>query len=515
MKFITLLLRKHENRDSLTQQKARIALFVCFTTLTVIIVMIIRNMIEGKTGAKFQYPLIVGGLSIAAVLFLLVRGLFSVSTHMIMLIMFSTVWALMFFDPTNNAIAILDSIGMIPVVMVATTLLIKQVRRSLVIYLVLNLIVLYIFTSYIEGKFSAAEFNGLEYLIDNTVSFIVITIASFFITSIHDKEINRNKKLQEAQKSKNEEIFRILDTCKAVSVKLTNAVETMSREIVVFTDSSHAQASSIEEITASLEEISSNIDSIMGSTITQSENLNRITEQIEGFYEINSETEKDVRVILDIKTTLNNHAKSTGAKLEEIVKAVNVMSDEFKEMVNVIKIIDDISEKINLLSLNASIEAARAGDAGRGFAVVADEVAKLADQTAENVKVITASIQKNIGGLHDSNTSLKSFVTELDTMISIISNMRIPVDSINTHTTTALKMNSEIKNNTESISLLAGVIKSSMEEQHTAAEEILKNMEEINLSTQKIAGETLKMKKTSDDVDSITMELDTLLKKQE
>ena len=80
--------------------------------------------------------------------------------------------------------------------------------------------------------------------------------------------------------------------------------------------------------------------------------------------------------------------------------------------------INEIADEIDLLSLNASIEAARAGDAGRGFAVVAQQISKLATETATTVRKIqetTSSVQVAFADLTKSSEKLLSFVNETAT----------------------------------------------------------------------------------------------------
>lgn len=89
---------------------------------------------------------------------------------------------------------------------------------------------------------------------------------------------------------------------------------------------------------------------------------------------------------------LSEIAKATAVATHDLIAKVDALSDETREIHSMIEIIDNIAEQTGLLSLNASIEAARVGTAGRGFAVVAEEIKKLSDQSVEAAKQIAVIV---------------------------------------------------------------------------------------------------------------------------
>lgn len=102
-----------------------------------------------------------------------------------------------------------------------------------------------------------------------------------------------------------------------------------------------------------------------------------------------------------------NLAKEAIQSAFEKVEQMNQMSENIK---SAISIVEDISDRVNLLSLNASIEAARAGSMGRGFAVVASEVSRLADETAKNIEEIKRVVKLSQVASKESLESMKEII---------------------------------------------------------------------------------------------------------
>ncbi len=197
-----------------------------------------------------------------------------------------------------------------------------------------------------------------------------------------------------------------------------------------FTDLSMEQASTSEEMSSTFEELSASVDTIYQSTIHQKDEGEKSKALVEdlniaqkGLIQESQRVEETIRKILD-------STGSTADSLQKMTDTMHVINAGGKEITTFIAMIDDISDRINLLSLNAAIEAARAGEYGRGFAVVADEIGKLAQATSDNSKEISKQISKIISDIESGTNIVTGTKESTDVIFRMVNAIGSGVNSV-------------------------------------------------------------------------------------
>lgn len=201
---------------------------------------------------------------------------------------------------------------------------------------------------------------------------------------------------------------------------------------------------SVKKVLEHLSETSTNLSALSKELTTSAHKLAQgSSEQAASIQETSSTLEESSSMIS--QTTQNTKeanilAKQTkeaagkgDSEMKTMLEAMKELKISSSEISKIIKVIDEIAFQTNILSLNAAVEAARAGDAGKGFAVVAEEVRNLAQRSAQAAKDTTVIIESNI------NLSEKclSITEQVDHSLSEINNESNKVSELLGEITTA------------------------------------------------------------------------------
>lgn len=269
-----------------------------------------------------------------------------------------------------------------------------------------------------------------------------------------------------------------------ISVQLTASSQDLSESTGSFSENAQGQAASSEEITASTEEIQANISIIAEGSSEQYDSVVSLIDRIEQLSAIIKSMDIKIGESSNLSESMYSEVRSREQSLKYMSESMVNINKSSMEMTNIINIINDISEKINLLSLNAAIEAARAGDAGRGFAVVADEISKLADQTAQSLKDIGSLIKTSESeikrGIENVNETLDTITNVINGVNSISDMMK----NIKAEMIKQKEINEDVITEVSTVGRRSEEIKLSIDEQKIAMREIMSSITNISDLTQ-------------------------------
>lgn len=246
--------------------------------------------------------------------------------------------------------------------------------------------------------------------------------------------------LNEISRLLRESIAQISSSAEQISV----GAEQVSNGAQVLAQGASEQAGSVEELAVSMNEISDSVSENANTAVNASHLAGNVGKQL-------LECNNDMTRLLD---------------------SVIAIKKNSEEITGIVKEIEDIAFQTNILALNASVEAARAGDAGRGFSVVAGEIRRLASKTSSASKLTAGLVEKNSDAVRDGMDIVHVTARSLEESVGRAQEMNQMVENISKLSVSQADAIAQIQKSVELISEIVQGNSATSEESAAASEEL-------------------------------------------
>ena len=292
--------------------------------------------------------------------------------------------------------------------------------------------------------------------------------------------------LKSGLEDRNEYLEGIMRSADGMSRDLVNISVEQGEIADQFAILASDQAALSEEMSATFEELTSAVESIDNSMARQSEEGDKTRALVHELRTAQGEVAKASLTVVGRIGKIVESTKSAGEDLTRMSDVMGVINDGGREINEIVSLINDITDKINLLSLNAAIEAARAGDHGRGFAVVADEIGKLALATADNSKEISTKIERISRDILRGMGMVRDTGESIDGVIHLIADINAQTETVRGAMEKQGMAIAEVVTQAEVIRELSSIIKVSTNEQKSAMLESIATVQRLTEMSQQV-----------------------------
>jgi methyl-accepting chemotaxis protein len=282
------------------------------------------------------------------------------------------------------------------------------------------------------------------------------------------------------------------------TVETTQASESITSNIIEFTDKMETSVEKIEGVFDDFDSLSRESQNIKSYVSDCKDSVEKLKEVSDFGMDVLGDT---VGMILDTENSINNTSDF-----------VTEFSSQINEIISLLEAITGISEKTNLLALNAAIEAARAGEAGRGFNVVAEEIRKLAEssrKTVEDIHEITIKIADGSKNATEAMKRTKDISLQSTNSVKQVQENFISIHTLSTNIESKIEtvsnFNDEIGekmgyivNEISTASTSVRTLTGEMGQITAATEEQIATMEELRAISSELSETSQQMKDKSD-----------------
>lgn len=347
------------------------------------------------------------------------------------------------------------------------------------------------------GWILVTEIQGEEFVGAVNWSFLFLLLGAFIIFAIFLAVVN---------------ILSLMDPLRRAIEQITLSGTSLS------TTSQHV-ASSAQNNTAIAEQVAEGAATQMAQSDNISKSIAAIALGAQEMLASSEEAAHVAREVSKVTQIAGEKGEQSQESLEQIRKMTSdtasiarTMGNRSREIRTIVDTITKIAEQTNLLSLNAAIEAARAGDAGRGFSVVADEIRKLAEQSAGSAEEIKEQVEKMLiqisdtvfaaeKGLEHADQNAKivgEALGELQNVSSAIQHLSASIKAISSHTEKQTDLVGRVASGVDAISEVAGQnaigaeqLSASIQQQSAANQEVVaaaQQLQALAIDLQQLSG---------------------------
>lgn len=228
----------------------------------------------------------------------------------------------------------------------------------------------------------------------------------------------------------------------------------------------------VDQLSVSVNEIAQNATQLAGVVADTKEDSDKVEDKMRTTVEVSEKGKADME-------SVGNALHNIEISIHNLEEAVDKVGTASGEIVDIIKLIGDIAEETNLLSLNASIEAARAGEAGRGFAVVASQIGVLAKNSADSVAHITSLINEINGLVDDAVKQAGSSASDIESSADLIHTAVDTFDQIFQNIQETSHLIEDVVEKINQVDQVATNVAAISEEQAASSDEILATSESM------------------------------------